>query len=229
MKFKFLLFIVFLLICFAFGNIFKFDLENMRSFLSSFPIVVSGIVFVALYVILTFFIWFGPKDVFRVSGAILFGPYVSTVLVFISEMINAGILFLVSRKLGQEYVQKKFRLKRKQIEKTKNFSGFFGIFVLRINPLIPFRLQDLASGLSQISIAKYLAVIAAPTYFRILWLQVLLAGLGTSIFKNPEAVIDFLMAHPIALKINFLYFFIVVVLTVTAVIWKIVEGIVKAA
>ncbi len=121
---KFSLFVAFLFVCFAFGKIFKFDLDSMREFLSAFPIIVSGVIFILLYVVLTFFIWFGPKDVFRLSSAVLFGAYVSTVLVWIAEMINAAVLFIFSRKLGQEFIEQKFRVKKSRSNRQIKVQDF---------------------------------------------------------------------------------------------------------
>ncbi|MBU4333952.1 MAG: VTT domain-containing protein [Candidatus Omnitrophica bacterium] len=218
---SFLLFIGFLSMCFIFGKIFEFDIDSMRKFLSSFPIFLSGIIFVVLYVVLTSFIWFGPKDVFRIASAVLFGAYTSTILVWISEMLNAVVLFCLSRQLGQEFVEQKFRLKKAKIEGAKESAGIFGSFVLRINPLIPFRFQDLIAGLSRITLFRYILAISAPSFLRILWLQFLLAALGVSIFKNPDIVSEYLMANPVALKFSSFYFLLVIALSLLAGILKI--------
>ena len=217
---SFLVFIGFLSVCFIFGKIFKFDIESMRSFLTSFPIFLSGIIFVVLYVVLTNLIWFGPKDVFRIAGAVIFGAYISTTLVWISEMLNAVVLFCLSRQLGQEFVEQRFRVKRSKIEGIKESSGIFGSFVLRINPLIPFRFQDLIAGLSRITLFRYLLAIFAPSFLRILWLQFILAALGVSIFKNPDVVSEYLMSNPVALKFSSLYFLLVFALSLLAGILK---------
>ncbi|HBG62105.1 MAG: hypothetical protein A2Y03_08925 [Omnitrophica WOR_2 bacterium GWF2_38_59] len=221
---SFLLFIGFLAMCFIFGKIFEFDIDSMRTFLASFPIVLSGIIFVVLYVVLTSFIWFGPKDVFRIASAVLFGAYVSTILVWISEMLNAVVLFCLSRQLGQEFVQQRLKLKKAKIEGVKESTGVFGAFVLRINPLIPFRFQDLIAGLSRITLFRYLLAISAPSFLRILWLQFLLAALGVSIFKNPDVVSEYLNSNPVAFRFSSLYFLLVIALSILAGIIKMLRS-----
>lgn len=217
---SFLVLIGFLAMCFIFGRIFKFDIDSMRSFLTSFPILLSGMIFVVFYVVLTSLVWFGPKDVLRIASAVIFGAYISTVLVWISEMLNAIVLFCLSRQLGQEFVQQRFRPKRKKIEGLKESSGIFGSFVLRINPLIPFRFQDLVAGLSRITLFRYLLAISVPSFLRILWLQFLLAALGVSIFKNPDLVSGYLKSNPVALKFSSLYFLLVFALSLLAGVLK---------
>jgi uncharacterized membrane protein YdjX (TVP38/TMEM64 family) len=209
--------------CFVFGKLFQFDLEGMRAFLSSFSLVVSGIIFILIYVVLTNLIWFGPKDVLRIASAVLFGAWISTLLVWISEICNAAILFSLSRQLGQEYFEQKFRMKKARIEEVKKKSGIFGSFVLRINPLIPFRFQDLIAGLSRITLGKYIGAIILPSLLRIYWLQFLLAALGVNIFKNPDVLNEYLATHPEALMMSSVYFLLVIILSITAGIMKLVE------
>ena len=91
--FKFLILIAILIVCFLMGRYFHIDYDYYRTLLSKYPPVISGFIFISLYVGVTTFAWFGPKDVFRVVGAILFGPVMSTVCIYISEMANAAILF----------------------------------------------------------------------------------------------------------------------------------------
>ena len=63
-----------------------------------------------LYVVLTFFIWFGPKDVFRIASGVIFGAEISTIYITIAETVNAILLFMLSRIFGREYIEKKFKL-----------------------------------------------------------------------------------------------------------------------
>ena len=178
----------------------------------------SGTIFVCLYVAITTFVWFGPKDVFRILGAILFGPLVSTIFVFIAEMFNAFILFSLSRRLGRKFIEQKFKLKSKQLDNTSQASGFLGILALRINPIIPFRIQDLGAGLSSASFNKYLIAIAIASPIRIFWLQYILAGVGQNIFKDLSSVVNFLMDNPVIIVYSQIYFLIIIILSVIALV-----------
>ena len=91
------IFFIFLIIASIFAEIwFDFDIEPYKEALISYPIIVSGAVFVLLYVGVTFFLLFS-RTLFQVTAAILFGPYPATVLVTVAELINAMILFNLSR------------------------------------------------------------------------------------------------------------------------------------
>ena len=215
--FKFILFLVIFAACWYLGKVFKVDVAYYQKFLSQYPLGLSGLIFVVLYVVTTTFVWFGPKDVLRISSAILFGAYVSTVFVWIGEMINSLIMFQLSRVLGREYVQQRLGARSGELDKMKNDTSFLGAVAWRINPLIPFRLMDLGYGLTPMSFKKYFAAIVVVSFFRILWLQFIIAGVGMSLFDNASATMDYFLAHPLVLRYSALYFLAVIIVTIAAV------------
>lgn len=213
---KFALFLVILAVCWFLGRVFKVDLRYCQDLLAGYPLALSGLIFVVLYVGTTTFVWLGPKDVLRVSSAILFGAGVSAVFVWIAEMVNAVIMFYLSRTLGREYVRQKCRVKNEELDKIKEDTSLLGIVAWRINPLVPFRFIDLGYGLTAIAFPKYFAGIVVVTFFRILWLQFILAGIGTSLFENVWSLVDYFTQNPQVVQYSMLYFLAVVVLTVAA-------------
>ena len=214
---KFILFLIVLAVCWYLGRVFDVDVAYYQGILARYPLALSGLIFVVLYVVTTTFIWFGPKDVLRISSAILFGVYVSTVFVWVGEMINSAIMFYLSRVLGREYVQQRFRVKAGELDKMKDDSSFLGVAAWRINPLIPFRLMDLGYGLTRISFKKYFCAIVIISFFRILWLQFILAGIGTSLFQDISAMLDYFLANPVVVRYSGIYFLVVIALTIMAV------------
>jgi len=217
---NFVVFILILVICWVLGRVFHFNAETFRKVLAQYPIALSGIIFVVLYVLTTTFIWFGPKDVFRIAGAILFGGYVSTIFVWIAEMVNVVIMFQLSRILGRGFVEKKFRLRSADIDKVKKDSSFFGILALRVNPIIPFRLMDLGFGLSPVSLKKYWMIAFAASLPRIFWLQVILAEIGVGLLQRPKELIEYLIVHSEFIILSACYFAVVIILTIVAIIVK---------
>ncbi len=214
---KFILFLIVLAVCWYLGRVFDVDVAYYQGILARYPLALSGLIFVVLYVVTTTFIWFGPKDVLRIASAILFGAYVSTVFVWVGEMINSAIMFYLSRVLGREYVQQRFRVKAGELDKMKDDSSFLGVAAWRINPLIPFRLMDLGYGLTRISFKKYFCAIVIISFFRILWLQFILAGIGTSLFQDISAMLDYFLANPVVVRYSGIYFLVVIALTIMAV------------
>lgn len=214
---KFILLFVILFVCWLIGRSIDVDTEYYRQLLLSYPLAVSCVIFIVLYVGITFFVWFVAKDVFRITSAVIFGPVVSTLLVFVAESLNALVLFFLSRKLGQEYVEQKFKLKSDDIAKVKKDSSPIGLFALRINPLIPFRLMDLSVGLTRVSLKKYLGVVIVASLPRIFWLQYILAGVGDAIFKDVGIIYSYLIENPFIVLYSGIYFLMVVILTIVAV------------
>ena len=222
---RFWLFILIILICISLGQFFHIDFEQYKAFLLKFPLWLSGLIFVVLYVVLTILVWVGPNDFFRITGAAIFGPYISTVFIYVAEMIQAIIFFHLSRKLGRGFVEEKFRKKEKDLEMVKSHSGYLGIFALRINPFIPYRFLDLAYGLTKVPFRKYFTVALLASAPRILWLQFILAGIGLSIIKDPKALLqtmlDYLLTNYNALLFSELYLLFVAVVSLLAVVAKV--------
>lgn len=211
--FKFSLLIVILALCWYLGRVFKGDVGYYQNLLAQYPLVLSGLIFVLLYVCTTTFVWLGPKDVLRISSAVLFGGTVSAVFVWTGEMFNAGIMFHLSRFLGREYVQQKFWVRPEDLDKMKDDASLLSVAAWRINPLVPFRFIDLGYGLTRISFRKYLTGIAAVTFVRVLWLQLILAAVGTSLFRDPSSVIAYFAEHPQVIRDSGLYFLAVLIVT----------------
>ncbi len=236
--YKFLILILILFIFLILGKFFSFDIHYYKRLLSQFPIAISGFIFICLYIGLTTLIWFGPKDVLRIASAILFGAYVSTVFISISEICNAVILFKLSRKLGRGFVIQKFQVKEKDVERMQKNKSILGTMALRINPFIPFRLQDIGAGLSGMDFVSYIVGIAVISPLRIFWLQYILADLGENVAMLFYAKLDmrglmmqkssaynvlsshpfvqYLIDKPFILQYSLYYFMLVLILSAIA-------------
>jgi len=228
---RFFIFMAIFVACWLLGRYFKIDLDYFQSFLSSYPLILSAVIYVILYVGITTFVWFGPKDVFRVLGAIILGPYLSTLFVSISELLNLCIMFQLSRKLGRDYVEQKFRVKSRDIDKASKGMGFIGVLAIRLNPMIPFRIMDLAYGVTQISLKKYLSISLLASPFRIFWLQFILFSMSHVILKERESILEiipemmeFFTANPMILNYSWFYFLVVILLSLLAIVIKIIKG-----
>jgi uncharacterized membrane protein YdjX (TVP38/TMEM64 family) len=185
------------------GRHFQIDSAKAESFLARFPLYASGIIFVCLYVVVTFFFWFS-KDIFKLISAFLFGAYLSTLLVFIAEVINAAILFSLSRSLGRQFIEEKLGASAAGLDKKIADTGFLWLFLFRAAPLIPFRFLDIAAGLTDLSFKRYLAAAILGSPLRIFWVQYLLAGAGRGAL-NPYRMADYLASNKPAFIFSFAY------------------------
>ena len=203
---KFLVLIIGIALIYFLGRYFHIDTQYLQGFLKRYPVVYSGIVFVTLYVIVTFFIWLS-KDIFRLVAALIFGAYLSTLLVFIAEIINAIILFNLSRYLGRAYVENAL----KKIDERLGRLNFLWLFLFRCVPIIPFRFLDLSIGLTKISFAGYLAAVILGSPLRIFWVQYALAGLGLAVFNNPYAVAVYLLRNNFLFVLGLVYLALIII------------------
>ena len=209
-KMKFITFIIILILLMAMGRYFHIDVERLQASLAKYPVLLAGIIFVVLYVVVTFFIWLS-KDIFRISAAVLFGPILSTIFVFIAELINVLILFNFSRFLGRGFVEEYLKGSAKNLDGKIARVNFLWLFIFRTVPLIPFRFMDLAAGLTKLSLRKYLIVAVLGSPARIFWLQCILATVGKGIFAKPEVMINYLMLNKSAFIFTFVYLVLAIV------------------
>lgn len=209
-KLKFFIFVSALILIWYLGRFFHIDTNAIQNSLRKFPIFYSGVLFIVLYCLVTFFVWFS-KDVFRFIAAVLFGAYLSTILVLIAEIINAFILFYFARYLGRGFTENLLRGKYNKLDEKLGKTSFFWLFLFRGVPLLPFRFLDLAGGLTKISFRKYLAAVILGSPLRIFWLQYTLAGVGEAVFNNPYALSKYLLANRALFILSFVYLILIIV------------------
>jgi uncharacterized membrane protein YdjX (TVP38/TMEM64 family) len=152
----------------------------------------------------TFVIWIGPKDIFRVAAAVAWGPYISTVLVFVCEMINVFIFFSFSRRLGRGFVVAKLQDKWEKVNKLLDDKSFWGIFWVRFFPILPFRWLDLGFGLTRVPLKRYFWASFFSSPLRIFFVQ-FYWSLGADIASNPYKMKEYLMVHPVVMYMTFFY------------------------
>ncbi len=202
---QFWILICILLALVGFGAFIDFDQKFWMEYFQKVPLPIAGVLFVAAYVGITFFVWFA-KDLFRIVGAVTFGPYWSTLFILVGELLNATIFFHMSRNLGRSYIAELFHIKEGDLNKAKPHGGVWHIFLLRSLPIIPFRIIDLAYGLTTVPFRKYFVVSAFAMPVRIFWVQFVVAALGGAIFDLNRAMAYF-EKNIFALWLSFFYLF----------------------
>ncbi len=216
---RFLLFISLIFVCWFIGRFIQVDFKDYKDFILQFPVSVSGLVFVVLYVAVTLFVWLA-KDWFKIIGAVVYGAYVSTFLIWIAEIINAVLLFSLSRRLGRELVEEKVKGKLRVMGTLSERNNFGTIFILRLIHLIPFRFLDLGCGLTKIPLRQYLLIVVLASPLPIFFIQFVLAGVGESILNNPSlpqlcaALMEYFSKNQTVLWWGFAYAVVSVVLMV---------------
>lgn len=192
-----------------FGRFLTFDARVIEESLRRYPLLYSGILYILLYVIITFFIFFS-KDVFWLSGAVLFGAGLSTVFICIAEIINASILFHIARRFGRAYVEKNIPEKYKHLDEKLGRINFFWLFIFRAAPLIPYRFLDLGAGLTQIAFRKYLGAVVIGSPVKMFWIQYILYGVGKNIINNPSALVEYFLHNKTLLLFSLVYLLLII-------------------
>lgn len=206
---EFLALIAILFLLWYLGGYLHIDTASLQKSLRGFPLVYSALIFIVLYVVISFFVFFS-KDIFWITSAVLFGPFYSALFIFISEVINAPILFYLARYLGRAYVAKSLKGKYKSLDAKLGKISFLWLFIFRAAPLIPYRFLDLVAGLTKIRFKKYLAAVVIGSPVKIFWIQYILFGVGESALRNPLAMSDYFLNNRALLVFSFVYVVLVI-------------------
>jgi len=211
----FLLLVLSLLLLWYLGRFFHLDIRSIQRPLEHFPVIVSSLIFICLYVVVTFFVFFS-KDIFYLSVALFFGPYLSTLLILVAEIINACILFHLARFLGRAYVDRSLGEKYRNLDDRLGRIGLFWLFIFRAAPLIPYRFLDLAAGLTKMRFGRYLFACVLGSPIKLFWVQYVLFGVGEGVVSDPHLLVEYFSGNP-----NVLLFSLVYIILVAIVIWKV--------
>ncbi len=127
--------------------------------------------FFLIYVAVTALSIPGAAVMTLAAGAV-FGLVVGTVLVSFASSIGATLAFLLSRFLLRDYVEQKFGATAEKINGGIDREGAYYLFTLRLVPLFPFFVINLAMGLTRLR---------AHTFY---WVSQLGMLAGTVVYVN---------------------------------------------
>jgi uncharacterized membrane protein YdjX (TVP38/TMEM64 family) len=134
---------------------FKGQQQALQDYYGANPALTISI-FMGIYIAVTALSLPGAAIMTLAAGA-LFGTLAGLIMVSFASSIGATLAFLVSRFLLKDYVQNKFGDKLKAINAGVEKEGAFYLFTLRLVPVFPFFVINLAMGLTPIkTLAFYL-------------------------------------------------------------------------
>lgn len=110
--------------------------------------------FMAIYIVQTALSLPGAAILSLAAGAI-FGSVMGTVYANIAATIGATLAFLVTRYLLRDVVLNKFGAKLEGINRELESRGFNYLLFLRLVPLFPFFLINLAAGLTRLPLRTF--------------------------------------------------------------------------
>jgi uncharacterized membrane protein YdjX (TVP38/TMEM64 family) len=181
---------------------FSLDSEKINAYFETIPLMPASVIFVLFYVLGTFIFW-QLKDPLKIVSAVVFGAYLSTLLIYIAEIVNAYIFFTLSKVLGRKFVEKKIKGKFRDFYEQLSDMNIGWVFTLRFVPLIPYRVLDLSFGLSNFPFRKYLVIVLLASPIRIFAIQFVLASLKEFSFIGMQ---EYFLDNQHVVLYLFLYF-----------------------
>ena len=94
--------------------------------------------------------------ILTLAGGAIFGALMGTIWVNIGATTGALLAFLLARTLLRDWVLKRFGQRMPSLDKGLNENGLSYLLFLRLVPLFPFFLVNLACGVTGLSIKTYL-------------------------------------------------------------------------
>ena len=104
---------------------------------------------------------FPAAPVLGISGGALFGFWPGLIIVIIASSIGSTIAFFDSRYLLRDWVKQKLGRRMRAIDKGMEKHGALYLLTLRLNPVIPYWLVNLAMGLTAIRPSTYVPLTIA--------------------------------------------------------------------
>jgi len=150
--------ILFLYQYFDLGSVFSLDgvKENRNALLNmvnEMPYISAG-VFVAVYVIVV--VASVPvATVFTLLGGFLFGAFWGTILVVLSATMGSVITFLIARWFFHDWFFEKFNGRITRIIDSFKNDAFTHLLVLRLVPLFPFFMLNIAPAFTNIPVRQF--------------------------------------------------------------------------
>jgi uncharacterized membrane protein YdjX (TVP38/TMEM64 family) len=93
--------------------------------------------------------------ILTLAGGALFGLVTGTIVISFASTVGATMACLVSRYLLRDWVQARFGDKLQRINEGMEEEGGWYLFTLRLIPVFPFFVINLAMGLTRIKISTY--------------------------------------------------------------------------
>jgi len=90
-----------------------------------------------------------------IAGGALFGFWTATIVVSFASTIGATLACFVSRYLLRDWIQNKFGDRIAKVNEGIEKEGAFYLFTLRLIPVFPFWMINLAMGLTKMSFIKF--------------------------------------------------------------------------
>lgn len=97
-----------------------------------------------------------PGTLTTIAAGVLYGPVSGSALALVSASVGATVAFAISRRFGRAAVESLLGPRSSAVDARLAASGWRGLLVLRLIPLVPFNALNYAAGLSNLSARAYI-------------------------------------------------------------------------
>jgi len=97
-----------------------------------------------------------PVTLLILATAFVFGPVVGSIYSFAGCLLGAAATYAVGYFMGKDFVQRIAGRKWQQVEKKLGQSGIIAVAAIRLLPVAPFTIVNIASGAFKVPILHYL-------------------------------------------------------------------------
>lgn len=134
----------------------SFDLGQIRQYVKDFG-VWAPLIFIILYTFGTVFV---PSTPPMIIAGILFGLWYGLLYTIVGGMLSAIMVFILSRKLGKDGVEKilahKYLKHLGEYNKRLEKGAVWDLIFLRVIPFMPFNALNILMGVSRIKTRDYI-------------------------------------------------------------------------
>jgi uncharacterized membrane protein YdjX (TVP38/TMEM64 family) len=154
---------------------------SLGGFVAAQPFA-AALAYLAAYVVVVAFSLPGGA-VMTLAGGFLFGPWLGAALAVVGATIGACLLFLAARHALAATLERRAGPLLGRVQEGLRRNGFWYLLSLRLLPVLPFWLVNLAPALAGMALSPY----AAATFLGIIPATVVYAGIGAGLGQVFEA------------------------------------------
>ncbi|MBW4519723.1 MAG: TVP38/TMEM64 family protein [Scytolyngbya sp. HA4215-MV1] len=121
----------------------------------------APIIYIVFYILATVLVL--PSTPLNLTGGAIFGPWMGTVWTSIAAVLAAIVTFTFTRTVGRDWVMQKLAGRWQAIDAELRQGGLFYMFAIRLQPVIPYGIVNLAAGLTSVSFKDYVLGTALGT------------------------------------------------------------------
>ena len=153
----------------------------LTGFVSGSP-VMAALLYIGAYTLVVAFSLPGGA-VMTVAGGFLFGPWLGAALAVAGATLGASALFLAARHALAEFLARRAGPVLGRVREEMQRDGFLYLLSLRLIPVVPFWLVNLAPALAGMPFGAY----AAATFLGIIPATAVFAGIGAGLGQVLDA------------------------------------------